>query len=306
MNLLMTVLAVLGAASIGSGIVAQQPRLTNAKLVTQEVPGGLAPAFRSLVAAEPGIAWVGYSVPATDHDRMMCCWSGGDGTHVSGNMSGGIPCCGGCGLEPSRDGAPRTTVSAQPARPVLLEGSARMVVLFRVVDRRVERIRSFAEECPLDAGGRTVTWLDKVRPAESIALLESLIGVEDERRNRLTSAALSAISLHAEPLAAQTIERLARSHTAPAVRSDAIFWLGQMAGARVAATITDAIANDPDTDVKKRAVFALSQLPRNEGVPLLIDVARRNPNPAVKKQAIFWLGQSKDARAIEFFAEVLR
>jgi HEAT repeat protein len=75
---------------------------------------------------------------------------------------------------------------------------------------------------------------------------------------------------------------------------------------KVAGTITEAIANDPDTEVKKRAVFALSQLPRGEGVQLLIDVARKNPNPAVKKQAIFWLGQSKDPRAIDFFAQILK
>jgi HEAT repeat protein len=61
----------------------------------------------------------------------------------------------------------------------------------------------------------------------------------------------------------------------------------------------------PDTDVKKRAVFALSQLPKEEGIPLLIKVARTNQNPAVRKQAMFWLGQSKDPRALEFFAEVL-
>jgi HEAT repeat protein len=65
------------------------------------------------------------------------------------------------------------------------------------------------------------------------------------------------------------------------------------------------IENDPDTDVKKRAVFALSQLPKNEGIPLLIEVAKTNKNPVVRKQAMFWLGQSKDARAVDFFAQVL-
>ena len=43
-----------------------------------------------------------------------------------------------------------------------------------------------------------------------------------------------------------------------------------------------------------------------EGVPLLINVARKNTNPAVRKQAMFWLGQSKDPRAMEFFAEILK
>ena len=57
--------------------------------------------------------------------------------------------------------------------------------------------------------------------------------------------------------------------------------------------------------MKKKAVFALSQLPRDEGVPKLIDIARNNRNPEVRKQAIFWLGQSHDARATQFFEDIL-
>ena len=58
--------------------------------------------------------------------------------------------------------------------------------------------------------------------------------------------------------------------------------------------------------MSKRAVFALSQLPKEEGVPLLINIARTNRNPVVRKQAMFWLGQSRDARALAFFEEILR
>jgi HEAT repeat protein len=98
----------------------------------------------------------------------------------------------------------------------------------------------------------------------------------------------------------------ARAHASGRVRGDALFWLAQRAGARIASTIADAIANDPETEVKKRAVFALSQLPKDEGVPLLIQIARTNRNPEVRKQAMFWLGQSKDQRAIAFFEEILK
>jgi len=58
-------------------------------------------------------------------------------------------------------------------------------------------------------------------------------------------------------------------------------------------------------DVVQETFLALSQLPKDEGIPLLIKVAKTNQNPAVRKQAMFWLGQSKDPRALEFFAEVL-
>ena len=302
------VAAALTAFSVlGVTIAAQQPRISNARLASQ-AGANLQQTFRSLVAAQTEPAWIGYSVPVNDRSRTMCCWSSGDGnTYFSGTISSGsAPCCGSCSIEPSSDGSPRTPGTIANQGPIKLEGSDTMVVLFRVAERQVERIRAFSEDCAIDAGGRQVHWLENVRPADSIALLESLVGVEGGRRTRVTNSALSAMSMHAEPSAAATIERLARSHTSPSIRSEAIFWLSQLAGQKVAGAITDAIANDPDTDVKKRAVFALSQLPKGEGVPLLIDVARRNPNPAVKKQAIFWLGQSRDPRAIDFFAQILK
>jgi HEAT repeat protein len=111
--------------------------------------------------------------------------------------------------------------------------------------------------------------------------------------------------MHRDPSADTTLIRLAREDSSAHVRGEAIFWVAQRAGQRAAPEITAAIERDPDTEVKKRAVFALSQLPRDEGVPLLIQVARTNKNPVVRKQAMFWLGQSKDPRALDFFAEVL-
>jgi hypothetical protein len=309
---LLTLSALVACTLAGAALAAQQPRIGNGVVAVRSVPAGLSQAFTSIVAAQVEVAWIGYAVPVRDRDRTMCCWSNANGTtYISGSMSNGdVPCCGACYIEPASDAAGQRPASppaaAGSAGPVKLEGAERMVVLFRVVDRAVERVRSFSEDCVLDAGGRQVHWLNDVRPAESVALLESLIGTERERKSRVTNAALQAISMHAEPTAAATIERLARSHASAPVRGEALFWLAQMAGAKVAGTITAAIENDPDTEVKRRAVFALSQLPKNEGVPLLIDVARKNTNPAVRKQAIFWLGQSKDPRAIEFFAEILK
>ncbi|NWF84505.1 MAG: HEAT repeat domain-containing protein, partial [Bryobacteraceae bacterium] len=83
------------------------------------------------------------------------------------------------------------------------------------------------------------------------------------------------------------------------------FWLGQKASRKAIGAISDAVANDPETELKKKAVFALSQLPKEEGVPLLIDVAKNNRNAAVRKQAFFWLGQSKDPKALEYLEAVL-
>jgi hypothetical protein len=295
---------------VGVTLAAQQPRIINGSVATQAAGSGLQGTIRTLVTAQTEPAWIGYSVPVADRGRVQCCWTSASGsTYISGSMSvSDAPCCGSCRIEPSdaTTTAPAPQAPAGQQGPIKLEGSERMVVMLRVADRQIERIRTFSEDCELDAGGRQVRWLLDVRAAESVAFLESLVGTDPDRRHRISNAALGALSMHAEPAAQTAIERLARSHQIPAVRGEAIFWLAQMAGLKVAPAITGAIDHDPDTEVKKRAVFALSQLPKDQGVPLLIDVARKNPNPAVKKQAIFWLGQSKDPRAVDFFAEILK
>ena len=97
----------------------------------------------------------------------------------------------------------------------------------------------------------------------------------------------------------------ARIDESAAVRRQALFWLGQQAGKRAIATLTEVMKDDPDREVRRHAVFALSQLPKDEGVPRLIEVARSHRDPEVRKQAMFWLGQSGDERAIRFFEETL-
>ncbi len=363
--------------SLAVTIAAQQPRITNGRVATQPAGAPFAQTFRTLVSNQADVAWFGYAVPVVDGERVMCCF-GNDTTWVNGNvvMSDGSSCCRACRLEPSADGtsmatrAPGTAGAGAARNVVRLEGSDRMVVLFRVAERAVDRIRVFSEDCELDAGGRTVTWLDAVRPADSIALLESFATSTDGRRDRITDGAISAIALHGDPAADTSLDRLvavnqpeavrkkvtfwlgntrgahglatlrrvlkedtsaevqkaavfgvsqsketaafdvllalARTDPSPRIRGEAIFWLAQKAGQKAAAAITERIEQDPDTEVKKRAVFALSQMPKDEGVPLLINVARTHANPAVRKQAMFWLGQSRDARAVEFFAEILK
>jgi HEAT repeat protein len=271
--------------------LAQQPRLINGRLAPQ-AGQDLERTFRGLVAGQTEAAWIGYAVPITAGDHSMCCY--GDGWMTS------------CGLEPS-DTKTRmgTQQRSAPAGPVRLEGPESMIVLFRVEDKTVQKIRTFTPECELDAGGRTIHWLEGVAPAASVALLANLVSRDEQKRDRVTNGALAAISMHRDPSADSTLVRLARQDSSAKVRGEAIFWVAQKAGQKAGAEITAAIEQDPDTEVKKRAVFALSQLPKDEGVPLLIQVAKSNRNPAVRKQAMFWLGQSHDPRALDFFAEVL-
>ena len=122
----------------------------------------------------------------------------------------------------------------------------------------------------------------------------------------MQKAAVFGVSQSREAGAFDVLLEIARTDTdtTHARRSDLL--ARAEGGQQSRGAITERIEQDPDTEVKKRAVFALSQLPKDEGVPLLIKVARTNTNPAVRKQAMFWLGQSKDPRAVEFFAEMLK
>jgi hypothetical protein len=287
------------AAIVALVCLLQNPHILNGRLDTQAA-GTLAATFQRLVAAQTEPAWIGYSVATqTGNNRQACCygdtWVNGDVVISNGHLAT-------CGLEPG-DRATRTS-QGQPLvnqGPIHLEGPETMVVLYRIENKAVERVRIFSPDCELDAGGRVIHWLDSVAPADSVALLSSLASGADRAR----SGALAALAMHRDEIAVPALLALARQDPTAKVRGDALFWLAQTAGRKVAADITAAIDNDPDTEVKKRAVFALSQLPKDEGVPLLINVAKTNQNPAVRKQAMFWLGQSRDPRALDFFAEIL-
>ncbi|MGH7674164.1 MAG: HEAT repeat domain-containing protein [Gemmatimonadales bacterium] len=101
--------------------------------------------------------------------------------------------------------------------------------------------------------------------------------------------------------------RLARDDGLPTdTRRQAVFWLGQAAGAAATRELDALTEGDQvDREVKEAAVFALSQRPHDEGVPVLLRVARTNRDPEVRRKAIFWLAQSGDPRAVALFEELL-
>src|SRR5262245_51756054 len=279
--------------------LAQAPRILNGRLDTQPAGSNFTTTFQRLVAAQSEPGWIGYSVAALNNGNSRACcgdtWISDGVVIVNGRVAA-------CGLEPGQRTSPSVQgQAAPPPGPVRLEGPDTMVVLYRVAEKRVERVRIFSPDCELDAGGRAIHWLEGVSPADSVTLLASLVSGTE----RVRSGAMAALAMNRDDVSVPTLLTMARQDTSGKVRGDALFWLAQTAGRRVAGDITEAIEKDPDTEVKKRAVFALSQLPKDEGVPLLITVAKTNRNPVVRKQAMFWLGQSRDPRALDFFTQIL-
>ena len=119
-------------------------------------------------------------------------------------------------------------------------------------------MRVFSEDCQLDAGGRTVIWLDGVRPAESVALLESLARAADGRRDRITDGAITAIALHDDAAA----DARSNGWSRPASRRRSAEGhvlageLARRAGPRDAAAGHQGRSVQ---EVKKKAVFGVSQ-----------------------------------------------
>jgi hypothetical protein len=218
-------------------------------------------------------------MPAAKPGSNSCCW------HDQAR---------GCSLE-SDHGVTANTRGRGTSRPVKLEGSSEIAILFRVVRGDVEKINVFSIDCELDAGGLPFVWLTGVGAGESAAVL----------REAAPKGALVALALQGGKEAETALIALARTSETGHQRGEALFWLAQRASDKAVGAISQAIEEDPDTGVKKQAVFALSQLPKDEGVPKLIEVARSNRNPAVRKQAFFWLGQSGDPRAFRFLEETL-
>jgi HEAT repeats len=285
-----------------------QQQVVNARAESLAVSGTgadrVGAALRALASRGTGPLWAAWTTPAEGR-FTGCCWE----------SSG----CEGCRLEPTAPGVTPAPLVRQTA--LALEGDRELVVLVRIEESRVERLRTVGVSCPLDAGGLPFVTLTGVSGADSVAWLraqtdtsESTRAVEKdkglaktvEKGKGLADAAVHAIGRHADPAAVPALLDLARHHAEPRVRGSALVALAQAAGRRAAPDLVSAADRDPDTEVKRRAVFAISQLPKDEAVPLLIRMAREHTNSVVRRQAMFWLGQSKDPRAIEFFASILK
>jgi hypothetical protein len=338
-------------------LAAPPPRLTHTPVVSQSAAAaGFEKTVRAWAAAQTAPGWLGYEVPAAGH-HDMCCFDSWEGSDRRG---------GACRIE--EHGSFSTRDSDDDVGTMDDETA---VVLLRAAEGRIGRVRVVSLGCGIDAGGRTLTWVDGVKPAESLALLASLVtstgrdigprqgdgfrahghrrarGAGRGRRARAFPRARAAGTdpeedgvldgQHARPPRLRGARsprsrgperegtRAGRVRAEPersagsggrhdprgaegrehARARPGPLLAGAEAGKKAVAAITGAIADDPETEVKKKAVFALSQLPKEEGVPMLIQVAKTNRNPEVRKQAMFWLGQSGDSRALAYFQEVL-
>jgi len=169
-------------------------------------------------------------------------------------------------------------------------------------DAALDRLTAASQ--PVEIRSEAVFWLGNARGAHGFEALQRIL--KNDPSDRVRERAVFGLSRSKEPGAIPEMVRVAREDASARVRGQALFWLAQTAARQVSEdAIRQALANDPETEVKKKAVFALTQMKNGDGVPLLIEIARSNKNPALRKEAMLWLGRSKDPRAVKFFEDVL-
>ena len=256
--------------------------LTRGRLTTHSAASGLLAAFEPLARAA-GPAWIGYAVPVMGRHQMCCYRSMDDGKAAPG-----------CRLE----GEGPYTLNNDASD---VEGDADFVILYRVEGGRVDRIRSLSRDCGMDAGGLPFHWITGVRPAESLELLESLVGKgvsvqKKKEKGGMDEPAIAAIAMHADPGADAVLDRLVAPSKPIGVRKQAAFWMGNSRGRRGYETLKR-LAAEGSPALRGHVVFALSQSEVPEAVDTMIGIGRHDEDPGVRGQALFWLGQKAGKKA---------
>ena len=270
---------VLALAAIVGILPLQQPQVTNGTVVpvTTTIERAVAAA-----AAEAEPSWVAWNAPAVNGRSQSCCWYSNNDDRWYG-----------CGLEPRAAGAPEVK-PPQPAGPVRLEGGTTLLVMARVSGGRVERVRSFSDDCPLDAGGRTIRLVENVAPEAGVRFLSGLIASQSsgDGRSNIHNNALSAIGGTAGPAADAALDTLAGDAQPAKLRKQAIFWIGQSRGVAGFAKLRAMLDREPAGDVRRSIIQAISRSTAPDAVPALLAIAKNDPDPSTRGEALFWLAQT--------------
>lgn len=233
-------------ALAGIAVATQAPQIQNAgngTPVASQAVTSLSRDVAALAATTAGSdasAWIAWQVPMIDGERNLCC------TYLSPDAPDGIR---GCRVEPPPAEADRTVPTFPPTSgPVQLEAGTKLTMFVRLINGRVERLRALSDDCPVDAGGRPVTWLTGVTGDDSVAWLRTVATDESmdfDVRKSIGTAAVRALALHRAASAVPTLIELAGAAAdtpmALATRREAMEGLGQSRDPRALQFLQDII-----------------------------------------------------------------
>ena len=255
----------------------------SAHLEKRDASRGLQPAVDAVLHADRGPAWLAWRVPAVARSGDRGNWNDGEGR---------------CVLDD--DGDFRGDHGIQGT----LED---LVILVRTTAATIDRLTFSDARCTVEAGSRTVYWLDGVVPAESVKLIAGLVtgrsrtdsgdGDRGDRHRDPAQRGIAAIALHRDGSADTALGQFVQPSNPKWLRRDAAFWLGAARGESGAAVITKLARSDADDSFREHLTFVLT-LTGESGIPTLIDLAKHDASSGVRGQALFWLAQKAGQRAV--------
>lgn len=264
------------------------PQTVDGELETRAVSKNLSSTVQQIAGEAAKPLWIAYGVEEIAGEHSLCC-----GNYNSGENTG----CGTCSLENEHG---NTFGNRRSGGTVNLERGGQLVVLLRVADKHVMKIRLASDDCKLDAGGLRVVWLTGVKAEESVGLLMNYVRPEEVQKHGdhgMSERVLTAIALHADPAADRVFASFVTTTQPVGLREKASFWLGAARGEKGLALLNQMARSDPSADVRAQVTFALFVSQEPEAVNEMIHMAHDDESPHVRGQALFWLAQKAGKKA---------
>ncbi len=271
MRALLRVFAVAAVLSEVPTLFAQQPTVSHGQVTTEAADHGLGTVLDGLKRQKDAV-WIGYSIPVTG--KFSSGWNSNHIEYLEGDNGSAVN---------DSDGNNQSFDHA--------------VILLRVADGAVMKVRVESPDRELDAGGLRYVWLTGVNADDSVHVLTGLAQQGDVRR--LRDSAVFAISVHQTNAATSALISLAGAGNDLALREKAAFWLANERSHDGLVAIQKFAREDSDPKFREKLAFDLTLSKDPVALDELIRMAHEDTSPQVRKQAQFWMASKGGKRVTE-------
>jgi HEAT repeat protein len=244
-----------------TAVLGQQPTVNHAQLTTQAADHGLSAALDTLKRQNAPL-WAAYAIPVSDGLS-------------SGWRSNGVEYLEEDHHSDGNDGNESRSFD-------------HAVILLRLDNGAVTKLRVESPDRQLDAGGLRFVWLTGVTPDDSVHTLAALAEQQDASK-QLRDGVIFAISIHQTAAATQALISLAAPANPLDLREKAAFWLANQRGHDGLVAIQRFAHDDADPNFREKLTFDLTLSKDPAALNELIRMAHEDASPKVRKQAQFWM-----------------
>ena len=144
-----------------------------------------------------------------------------------------------------------------------------------------------------------VYWAGRISNEESLNYLKSIVDSNDSEMKRLAERAVFAIALHDDPRVDAMLTEMIRKPASDAMRSRAIYWLGNTPETTTKNTLFTEIVrnNQEDMDARLSAMSALGMSRSAATLPLLQNLYETMTTRELKRRALSGIARNDNADA---------